>query len=421
MAHIPRNVHLTRPAGVGIDQTRARAGSLLEQGSAFERLEGVALAAGTAAPSAADRDAVRVDVVVIGAGQAGLSVGRQLASRGIDFVILESQARVGDSWRRRWDSLRLFTPARYDGLDGMRFPAPPYHFPTKDEMANFLETYAARFHLPVRTGVRVDAVTRGQLEGYVIDAGAVRYVARHVVIAAASYQQPRIPAFAAELDATILQLHASSYRNPAQLRPGAVLLVGAGNSGAEIALDLSRTHDVWLSGRHPGHLPVAHDGAFACRVVVPIVFRLVFHRLLSMDTPMGRKARPRFTEHSGPLIRVKPCDLDRAGVHRVPRLAGIRDGQPLLEDGRCQEVANVVWCTGFLPGLEWIRLPIFDGSGRPKQYRGMVPGEPGLYFTGLAFQHSASSAMIHGVGRDARRVVEAIVQRLQATSVSARA
>ena len=355
---------------------------------------------------------IHTDIVVIGAGQAGLSVGYHLARRGLDFVILESNGRVGDSWRSRWDSLRLFTPARYNSLAGMPFPAAPRSFPTKDEMADYLEHYAATFKLPVHIGVRVDEVTRSG-DRYTVRAGDRRYHAGHVVVASASYQKPRIPAFAATLDSAIMQLHSGAYRNPAQLRPGSVLLVGAGNSGAELAMDLARTHRVWLAGKHPGHIPVRYDGTFAYRVVLPIVFRLVFHRLLSMDTPMGRKALPHFAFHGGPLIRVKPADLERAGVRRAGRVQGTSDGMPVLEGGERLEVDNVIWCTGFHPGLDWIKLPVLDAFGRPRQYRGVTEGEPGLYFAGLPFLHSASSSMIHGVARDARRVADRIMERLQ--------
>ncbi|MEO8654904.1 MAG: NAD(P)-binding domain-containing protein, partial [Ramlibacter sp.] len=273
------------------------------------------------------------------------------------------------------------------------------------------EQYAKAFDLPVRTGVRVDEVTRAG-HGYRVRAGQTDYLAEHVVVASASYQKPKIPVFAAGFDPAIRQLHASAYQRPSQLAPGSVLLVGAGNSGAELALDLAPTHRVWLAGRHPGHLPFAYDGAFAYHVAVPIVFRLVFHRLLSIDTPMGRKARPHFVDHGGPLIRVKPDALDRAGVKRISRVAGVSEGKPVLDDGQRLDVDNIVWCTGYQPGLDWIKLPVFDESGRPRQCRGIAEGQPGLYFAGLAFQHSASSSMIHGVARDARRVVAAIEKRI---------
>ncbi|HSC01368.1 MAG TPA: hypothetical protein VLE45_15720, partial [Burkholderiaceae bacterium] len=165
-----------------------------------------------------------------------------------------------------------------------------------------------------------------------------------------------------------------------------------------------------------GHLPVTHDSAFAYHVVVPIVLRILFHRLLTVDTPMGRKARPNFVGHSGPLIRAKPRQLAAAGVQRVARLAGVRDGRPLLEDGQCVDADNVVWCTGYQTGLDWLKLPVLGANGRPDQYRGVVAREPGLYFAGLPFQHSPSSTMIHGAARDARRVADKIVERVRAAA-----
>src|SRR5512143_999738 len=165
------------------------------------------------------RTSTRVNTVVIGGGQAGLSVGHHLARHGVDFVILDASARVGDTWRRRWDSLRLFTPARHAGLDGTPFPAPPFSFPTKDEMADYLEAYARRFSLPVRHGVRVDRLTR-EGETYVVRAGDQVFLAPHVVVAMSNYQSPRVPGFASELDPAIVQLHSRDYRNPGQLRDG---------------------------------------------------------------------------------------------------------------------------------------------------------------------------------------------------------
>jgi putative flavoprotein involved in K+ transport len=361
-----------------------------------------------------NRTSERVQVVVIGGGQAGLSVGYCLAQRGLSFVILEANQRVGDSWRKRWDSLRLFTPARYDGLIGLPFPAPPDSFPTKDEMADYLEAYAGRFGLPVRTGVKVDRLWHDGAR-YVVNAGDRRFEADHIVVAMATYQAPRVPEFARALDSRIVQLHSSQYKNPGQLQPGGVLLVGAGNSGADIALEVARSHRTWLSGRHPGHVPFRIDSRVA-RVVLPILFRFVFHRILTVDTPMGRRARARMISKGGPLIRVKPADLVAAGVEQAPRVTGVQDGRPLLSDGRALDVANVIWCTGFHPGFSWIDLPTFGygADGEPAHERGIVPGEPGLYFVGLHFLYSFSSTMIHGVSRDAERIANTIQARVGA-------
>ena len=361
----------------------------------------------------------RVQVVVIGAGQAGLSVGYHLARRGLSFVVLEANDRVGDSWRKRWDSLRLFSPAKYDGLIGMPFPAPPFSFPTKDQMADYLEAYARQFQLPVRTGTMVERLSRDGAR-YVVETGPggnVRFEADHVVVAMATYQAPRIPPFAQDLDPAIVQLHSREYRNPSQLQPGDALIVGAGNSGADIALDVARTHKTWLSGRHPGNVPFRIDGGFA-RAVLPFIFRVVFHRLLTVDTPMGRKARPSLISKGGALIRVKPRDFVAAGVERTARVTGVRDGKPVLADGRVMDVRNVVWCTGFHPGLSWIDLPkpVYGADGEPVHERGIVPGEPGFYFVGLHFLYSFSSTMIHGVGRDAERIAETIQSRVRSAA-----
>jgi putative flavoprotein involved in K+ transport len=359
----------------------------------------------------------RVQVVVIGGGQAGLSVGYYLAQRGLSFVILEANPRVGDSWRKRWDSLRLFTPAKYDGLVGLPFPARPFSFPTKDQMADYLEAYAKHFNLFVRTGIRVDRLWHDGVR-YRVEAGDARFEADHVVVAMSTYQAPRVPAFAQALSSNIVQLHSSEYKNPGQLHPGDVLLVGAGNSGADIAIEVARSHRTWLSGRHPGHVPFNIEAGLA-HVVVPILFRLVFHRLLTVDTPMGRRARPRVISKGGPLIRVKPADLIAAGVQRTPRVTGVRDGKPMLADGRVLDVANVIWCTGFHPGLSWIdlRTPLYGADGEPVHERGIVPGEPGLYFVGLHFLYAFSSTMIHGVARDAERIADTIQARVAVTVV----
>jgi len=353
----------------------------------------------------------RVETVIIGGGQAGLSVGYHLARRGRRFVILEANARVGDSWRTRWDSLRLFTPARFDALDGMPFPAPPGYFPTKDEMGNYLEAYVERFRLPVRTGARVTRLSRSG-NRYLVDASGARFEADHVVIAMANFQKPRVPAFASELDPSIIQMHSVDYRNLSQLRAGGVLVVGAANSGAEIAIETVRGgHETWLSGSDVGAVPFQFDGFLGRTVLTRLMFRGVFHRVMTLSTPIGRRLRPKLLHHAAPLIRTKPNDLAAAGVQRVGRTTGVRDGRAVLADGRVVDAANVVWCTGYDPGFSWIDLPVFDEDGQPRQDRGVVRGESGLYFVGLHFLYAMSSTMIHGVGRDADYVANAIAGR----------
>jgi putative flavoprotein involved in K+ transport len=374
--------------------TTSTVGGLIEEGEAFRRLSG-------SLPE-------RFDAIVIGGGQAGLSTGYYLKQLGLRFVILDASARTGDSWRARWDTLRLFTPARYDGLDGMPFPGPPDAFPTKDEMADYLESYAAHFELPIRHGVRVDRLSRdGDL--YRVQAGSQQFEAPHVVVALASYQGRKVPPFARELSPDIVQLHSSEYKSVAQLKPGGVLLVGAANSGAEIAMDtVHGGHPTWLSGRDPGQVPFQIDKPWVQRFVLPLLFRVVFHRLLTVNTPIGRKARARMLRAGAPRIRQRRADIERAGVTGGGRTSGVKDGRPVLADGRTLDVANVIWCTGYDNGLSWIDLPIFDANREPRHTSGLVDGEPGLYFVGQHFQHSFSSTMIHGVGRDAARIAGAI-------------
>ena len=347
------------------------------------------------------------ETVIIGGGQAGLSVARHLAQQNRSSVILDANERIGDSWRTRWDSLRVFTPAKYNGLPGMRFPAPSLSFPTKDEVGDYLCAYAAKFNLQVRNRVSVEAVTRSA-SGFAVVSNAGTYEADNVVVATGAHHAPKTPGFASHLDSQITQMHSSAYKNPTQLREGAVLVVGAGNSGAEISYDLSPTHRVWLSGTPPGQLPVPH-GPAAAAFVLPLV-KFLGTYVLTVDTPVGRKVLPKMK--TAPLIRMKMNDLRRAGVEQVARVTGAQDGVPLLADGRTLDVANVIWCTGFRSDFRWIQLPAaFGTDGRPLHYRGVVASEPGLYFVGLEHQYAAVSDVLPGIGRDAGYVARHITGR----------
>jgi len=349
-----------------------------------------------------------VTVAVVGAGQAGLAIGHYLNDAGIDHVILEGGSRVGDSWRARWDSLRLFTPAKYDGLPGLPFPAPAGSFPTKDETAQYLETYVDHFGLPVRLGVRVERLSR-EGDGYALAAGGRTITARHVVVATGAHQTKRIPAWGATLDESIQQLHGADYRNPTQLQPGPVLVVGAGNSGAEIAIELAHAgHPTQLAGNSTGQIPKiaqSFNGLF---------FWYLANKIFSIDTRIGRKVRPQAQAHGGPLIRLSFKDVTAAGVELVARVAATIDGWPLLEDGRRVEVSNVIWCTGFGHDFSWIDLPGWSSDTLPDHDRGVAPAQPGLYFIGLPFLTKLASAFIGGVGEDAHHVVATITARLQA-------
>jgi putative flavoprotein involved in K+ transport len=301
----------------------------------------------------------------------------------------------------------------------MPFPGEPRAFPTKDEMADYLEAYVARFQLPVALGTAVDGL-RGQDGRYQVTAGDRRLEADQVVVATGAFQTPRVPSFADELDAAVRQLHSRAYRHPGQLLDGPVLVVGAGNSGAEIAVELAATHRTWLSGRSPGRLPVAHGGRLYWLLVggQRSPYWWLMHERLTTDTRAGRKVREQALRRGAPLIRVGPKELRAAGVVQVPRTEGVRDGRPVLADGRVVEVANVVWCTGFAPDYTWIDLPVLGQDGYPRHHRGVVADAPGLYFVGLPFQYSLTSALIGGVDRDSAYVVGQIAARQRPAPVS---
>ncbi len=365
--------------------------------------------------TAHDHDIEHFDTIVIGGGQTGLTVGYELARRGIGFVILDAAERVGDAWRKRWDSLMLFTPARYSGLPGMPFPAEPETYVSKDEVAEYLERYAEAGDLPVRSGTRV---TRLGHDGhsYVVEANGASLRADNVVVAMANYQVPHVPDFAPDLDPDIIQMHSSQYKRPSQLADGPVLVVGMGNSGADIGLELARDRTTYIAGEPAAVIPFRIEPWFGRTIGVRLV-RFGAVKVLNTSTPIGRRARERMLEHhtAAPLVRVKPRDLIDAGAHRVARVSGVRDGLPLIADGTVLDVANVVWCTGFRPGFDWIELPVFDGEGRPNHDRGIVNTHPGLYFCGLFFLHALWSETLSGMPIDAKHVVEHLASRSRST------
>ena len=326
-------------------------------------------------------------------------------------MILDAHARVGDAWRTRWDGLRLFTPGRLNSLPGIPFPGDPHAFATKDEVADYLEAYATTFDLPVRTGVRVTGVwPADDGRGFRIVTDDGDYAADQVVIATGAYDRPRVPDFASDLDPAITQLHSSEFRSTSQLRDGTVLVVGASNSGAEIALMAAREHPTMLVGRDVGKMPFRPEDRLA-RTFDTFFWFFVNH-VATLDNPIGRKAAPGIRHHGLPLDRVRPSDLAAAGVERVQaRTVGVKDGMPLLEDGRVIEAANVVWATGFRLDHEWIHLPIAGPDGWPRQTRGVVTDVPGLFFIGLPFMYAGASALLGGVGRDAAYLVDRMARQ----------
>jgi putative flavoprotein involved in K+ transport len=341
---------------------------------------------------------MRIGTVVVGGGQAGLVMGYYLHRKKADFVILEADPRVGDVWRRRYDSLKLFSIPRYASLPGL--PIRVRGYPVRDEFADYLEQYAARLQLPVRTGVRVLRVCRHDDGGLLVQTSDGSYLADSVVVATGSHQRAFTPEFATEIDPSVTHLHSMDYRNPSQLAPGGVLVVGAANSGTDVALDAAAAgHPTWLAGRHPGQVPVDIDSRRA-RPAIPVVM-FVFKHVLTLRTPIGRKARPEVLAHGTMLVRNKLADLDAAGIVRIGRITGVHDGQPMTEDGSVPDIATIVWCTGSHPDYRFLDLPGVDAEERPEERRGVSP-ESGLYFLGLEFQFALASGTIQGLDRDAR-------------------
>jgi putative flavoprotein involved in K+ transport len=353
----------------------------------------------------------RVGTIVIGGGQAGLAAGHRLAAHNVDFVILDAERRTGDVWRRRWDSLRLFTPAAFSGLPGMVFPAPPSHLPDKDEVADYLERYVGRFDLPVRHDTRVESLAWDG-DRYVVRAGGSRFEADNVVVATGPFQRPALPALSTRLAPAIHQLHSSQYRSPFDLPDGPALVVGAGNSGAQIALELARFRKVWLAGRDTGHVPRRLLGRDVFAWAWPVMTRL------TLDTRLGRRLRERARGGGDALIGIPERTLLQAGVVRAGRVTEERGGLPVCGDEVVQPRV-VVWCTGFAPDYGWIGLPVLDEAGHPRHRRGVAVDAPGLYFVGLRFQHRMTSSLVGGVGADAAFIAEQVARRCE-SGVAAR-
>ena len=352
-----------------------------------------------------------VETVIIGAGQAGLATGYHLQRHGRPFVIVDANARIGDNWRQQWDSLRLYSPARYDGLPGLKFPADRWSFPGKEEVAGYLEQYAERFQLPVRLSTRVEGVDPSADDGYVITTSRERITCDNVVIATGTFgRTPSVPAIATELDSHIVQLHSSQYRRPGQLQEGSVLVVGASHSGTDIAYEVAEARPTILAGRDCGQIPV-HVDARRMRLLFPLLM-FVWRHLLTRRTPVGRKAMPKVRFHGGPMLRVHRSDLRARSAERsTGRVERVVDGKPVV-DGEPRDVANVIWATGFHQTLaDWIHLPVFDEDGWPREARGIVQESPGVFFCGLSFQYAFASMLLPGVGRDAEFVVRRILDR----------
>ncbi|BBH15726.1 putative oxidoreductase CzcO [Nocardioides baekrokdamisoli] len=359
-----------------------------------------------------------IETVIIGGGQAGLSTGHHLKQMGRPFVILDSNGRLGDQWRRHYDSLVLFTPRKYDGLPGLPFPGEPTGFPRRDEVAAYIEAYALHHELPVRTNTAVTGVTRREDGTFLVSIEGGDLTCDNVVVAVGKASQPRVPSFAADLDPAITQLHSSAYRSVSDVPAGRVLVVGASHSGADIAYELAATHPVTLSGRDTGQIPGRPEDPRSQRIFPVMLW--TWNHVLTRRTPMGRKVMKAMRAHGAPLLRTKAPDLAGVGVERTTeRVVEVRDGRPVLSDGTVIEATSVVWATGFGHSFGWIEDLPLAADGWPAEYRGEVAAVPGLYFCGLIFQYAFSSMVFPGIGRDAQYVADRIAARARATESKA--
>jgi putative flavoprotein involved in K+ transport len=343
----------------------------------------------------------RFDVAVIGAGQAGLAMGYFLAKEGRPFTILEAEGSIGAAWHARWDSLVLFTPRRYDSLPGLLFPGDPDGYPTRDEVISYLERYASTFDLPVELNSPVQSVAPAD-GGFILNLGTRTLEADQVVVATGPFQAPNVPAFAADLAPDVAQMHSTGYRRPSDLPEGTVLVVGGGNTGFQIAKELSATHSVHLAiGSRQTPLPqrVLGRDLFWWLTKTGLIKKTVESRI-------GRRAQDRDT-----LIGSSRRDVKRHGVEVKPRVAGASGGAVKFEDGSELGVDVVIWATGYRSEYGWIDVPVFDQTGRVLHRRG-VTDYPGLFFLGLTWQHTRGSALLGWVQDDA----EFISERIAATA-----
>ena len=332
------------------------------------------------------------DVIVIGGGQAGLAVAYHLSGQEADFLVLDAGAEIGESWRNRWDSLRLFTPAQYDGLPGMPFPATDSDYPSKDMVADYLRDYADRFALPVRLRCAVTRVEQ-VADGFVVHTSQGPLSTRQVVIATGPFQVPAVPRMTAGLSDDVVQLHSAEYRRPGDLPTGPVVVVGAGNSGRQIAEELVATHDVTLA---VGTAPLQLPQRFLGRDLFWWLTRLGLMNK-TIESRLARRMRDR-----GDLVIGSPLRrLRRAGVQIRPRVVSMTGNQVAFQDGTSLRASAVVWATGFRADYSWVDVPnVLDEKGNPRHHRG-ITAAPGLAFVGLPWQHTRGSALLGFVQSDA--------------------
>jgi putative flavoprotein involved in K+ transport len=338
------------------------------------------------------------DVVVVGGGQAGLAVGYFLAQQGRDFTILEAAGEPAVAWRERWDSLRLFTSARYDALPGLAFPGDPDRYPTRDEVADYLTDYARRFELPVELNSRVRSIRRTE-QAYVLELDDRSYEARQVVIATGPFQVPFVPGIAGDLGDDVVQMHSTAYRSPESVPDGRVLVVGGGNTGFQIAEELSTSHEVHLAiGSRQTPLPQ--------RILGRDLFWYLDATGLIRKTTVSRIGKL-MLKREDTLIGSNPRRARRRGIEFHGRAVAAAGSTVSFADGAELEVRGVIWATGFRVDQSWIDVPVFDENGRAVHERG-VTTSPGLYFLGQLWQHTRGSALLGWVKDDAAYIADRV-------------
>jgi putative flavoprotein involved in K+ transport len=351
-----------------------------------------------------------LDVVVVGGSQAGLAMAWHLAQRGLRFVVLEAGPELGSVWRSRWDSLKLFTPAQYDALPGMAFPAPAGTYPTKDPVADYLQAYANEFDLPVRLNARVTDLRRLEDGSFELRTAEEAFHARQVVVATGPFQIPFVPPAASRLDPLVTQVHSAAYRNPQALPDGPVLVVGGGNSGFQIAEELAATRQVDLSVAE--RVPMLPQ-RLAGRDLFWWLTRLGLLRV-TVGSRLGRRVSRREF-----IIGTNKRRLRKAGVRFRPRLVDAEGRTVRFADHTTLEnVRVVVWATGYRSDYAWIHVPGVVEDGRVVHQRG-VTDVPGLYFLGLTWQHTRGSALLGFVNDDAAYLADHIAQQHATTAAKA--
>jgi putative flavoprotein involved in K+ transport len=345
------------------------------------------------------------DVVVVGAGQAGLAIGHFLKRQDRRFLIVEAADSVGAAWRTRWDSLVLFTPRRYDSLPGLTFPGDPDGYPTRDEVIAYLDWYTTTFELPVELNSPVRSLDRND-GNFVLDLEGRSIAAEQVVVATGPFQTPRLPKLADQLGSDVFQIHSTAYRNASQIPNGTGLVVGGGNTGFQIAKELSSTHQVHLAvGSRQTPLPQTILGRdlFWWLTKVGLLNKTV-------DSRIGQRLRERET-----LIGSSPRELRRRhAVDLKPRAVSASGRTVTFADGSDLEVDSVIWATGYRPDYSWISLPVLDPTTGQARHRRGVTDVPGLYFLGLTWQYTRGSALVGWVKDDAEFIAGQIATTAQA-------